>query len=88
MVDIETAKRLFLEGLRLLEANNLPAAEISFARSLELVPDRVSILNNLSAVKIKLGKFTEAEACARKAVTLEAESPEAWLNLAIALQST
>src|SRR5471030_675590 len=85
MDDFETAKQFFIEGLQLLEANNLQAAEIKFANSLEIVPDRVSTLNNLSAIKIKLEKFAEAEEFARRAIALEDQSPEAWSNLGIAL---
>lgn len=88
MNDFETAKQLFLEGVRLLEAKSYQAAEIRFGRSLELVPDRVSTLNNLSAVKIRLKKFAEAEEFARKAIALEEKSPEAWSNLASALTAT
>jgi tetratricopeptide (TPR) repeat protein len=85
MDDFETAKQFFIEGLKLLEANNLQAAEIKFARSLELVPDRVSTLNNLSAIKIKLEKFAEAEEFALKAIAFDDKSAEAWSNLGIAL---
>ena len=85
MDDFETAKQFFIEGLQLLEANNLQAAELKFARSLEIVPDRLSTLNNLSAIKIKLEKFAEAEEFARRAIALENQSPEAWSNLGIAL---
>jgi len=88
MDNFETAKRFFVEGLRLLEANNFQAAETQFAQSLELIPDRVSTLNNLSAVKIKLNKFVEAEACARKAVAMDEKSSEAWLNCGLALNAT
>jgi tetratricopeptide (TPR) repeat protein len=52
---------------------------------LEIVPDRLSTLNNLSAIKIKLEKFAEAEEFARRAIALENQSPEAWSNLGIAL---
>jgi Flp pilus assembly protein TadD len=88
MSDLETAKQFFLEGLQLLEANNFQAAEIQFAQSLELIPERVSTLNNLSAVKIKMKKFGEAEAFALKAIALEDKSAEAWSNLGIALTAT
>ena len=88
MPDFETAKRLFFEGLHFLEANDLDAAEARFARSLEIIPERVSTLNNLSAVKIKLSKFAEAEDLARKAVALEEKSPEAWSNFGLALTAT
>lgn len=85
MNDFETARRLFVEGLQSLAANDLVAAEMRFAGSLELLPDRLSTLNNLSAIKLKLGKFPDAEDLARKAAALESNSPQAWSNLALAL---
>ena len=88
MNDLESAKQLFFEGLKLLEANNLQAAEEKFTQSLKIIPERVSTLNNLSAVKLKLSKFAEAEELARKAVALEDKSPEAWSNLGLALTAT
>ena len=88
MDNFETAKQLFFEGLRLLGTKNFQGAEIQFARSLEIMPDRVSTLNNLSAVKIRLNKFSEAEELALKAVALEDKSPEAWLNLGTVLNLT
>jgi Flp pilus assembly protein TadD len=88
MDGLETAKQFFVEGLQLLEANNFQAAEIQFARSLELIPDRVSTLNNLSATKIRLKKFAEAEDFALRAIALEEKSPEAWANLGSARTAT
>ena len=85
MDDFETAKQFFLEGLRLLEANDLRSAEDRFARSLEIIPNRISTLNNLSAIKIKLNQFVEAEEFALKAIALDEKSPEAWTNLGMAL---
>jgi tetratricopeptide (TPR) repeat protein len=88
MDDFETARQFFFEGLRLLEAKDFQAAEIQFARSLELVPNRVSTLNNLSVIKIRLKKYAEAEELALKAIALEDKSPEAWSNLGTALTAT
>jgi Flp pilus assembly protein TadD len=88
MDDLETAKQFFFEGLRLLEEKKFTAAESRFTRSLEIIPDRVSTLNNLSVTKIKLKNFAGAEVLARKAIALEGKSPEAWLNLGIALAAT
>ena len=88
MDDFETARQFFVEGLRLLEANDLQAAEMQFTRSLEIIPDRVSTLNNLSAIKIKLGKFAEAGEFAQKAIALEDKSLEAWINLGMVLTAT
>jgi tetratricopeptide (TPR) repeat protein len=85
MSDFESAKQFFLQGMHAIEANDLPAAEEMFTRALAIIPDRVSVLNNLAAVKLKLGKFNEAEEFARKAVALENNSSEAWANLGLAL---
>lgn len=87
MTNFETARQLFVEGLQQLEANDLQAAERSFTRSLAIVPDRVSTLNNLSAVKIRQEKFVEAEELARKAAGLD-KSAEAWANLGVTLTAT
>jgi tetratricopeptide (TPR) repeat protein len=85
MKEIETAKQFFLEGLRLLEEKKFLAAEIQFTCSLEIMPDRVSTLNNLSVIKLRQKKFAKAEEFARKAIAKEEKSSEAWLNLGIAL---
>ena len=81
MDNFESAKKSFFEGLRLLEANNYQGAENQFTRALELIPDRVSTLNNLATVKIRLNKLAEAEELARRAVEASSNSPEAWTNL-------
>ncbi|MEY4386095.1 MAG: hypothetical protein RLY20_1378 [Verrucomicrobiota bacterium] len=83
MEAFERAKRFFIAGLQCLERNNLLGAESAFSSSLELLPDRVSTLNNLAAVKIRLNKLDEAETYARRVVGLEENSVEAWSNLGI-----
>src|SRR5665213_2011814 len=88
MDDFETARQFFVEGLQCLETYDFQTAETHFARSLELVPDRVSTLNNLSAVKNRLKKYAEAEKFALKAIALDEASPEAWSNLGFALART
>jgi tetratricopeptide (TPR) repeat protein len=84
----EMAKQCFVAGLQLLEAKDLEGAEAQFTRSLELLPARVSTLNNLAAIKNSLNKFAEAEAFARQVLAIEGKSPEAWTNLGIALGKT
>jgi hypothetical protein len=88
MNQFEEAKNLFVDGLNHLGANNLQEAEMHFAQSLALLPDRVSTLNNLSAIKNRLGEFSQAEELARKAIALEGNSPEAWSNLGFALTAS
>jgi tetratricopeptide (TPR) repeat protein len=83
-LDFEKAKQFFADGMRQLQANNLEAAETQLTRSLEIIPDRASTLNNLSAVKIRRLKFAEAEELAQKAIAAGDHSPEAWSNLGIA----
>ena len=61
MTDIEIAKQLFLDGLNLIQNKEFEKAEKRFLKSLELVADRESVLNNLSSAQIKLGKYQEAK---------------------------
>ena len=49
--------------------------------ALELAPDRVSILVNLSGTQLKLKKFEDAERYSLLAISLDESSTEAWLNL-------
>ena len=61
MTNIETAKQLFVDGLDLIKNNEFEQAEKKFLKSLELIPDRESVLNNLSSAEIKLGKYQNAK---------------------------
>ena len=82
--NFEAAKQFFIKGLQLLEAGSLEKAEVQFLESLKLAPDRTSILTNLSATQIKLKKFEDAKANAKKATSLDDGSVQAWLNLGVA----
>jgi predicted TPR repeat methyltransferase len=81
MQDFQKAKEFFFHGLSLLESENFAEAEASFLKSLEIIPDRVSTLTNLSAAQIKLKKYAEARKSSMKAVALDGMNCEAWLNL-------
>jgi len=83
MENFELAKNLFIDGLSCLENDNLEEAEIKFRQSLELVPDRLSTLINLSATLIKLRKYDIAKEVCLKAVDLDNTSSESWLNLGL-----
>ena len=61
MDKFEDAKNFFLIGLKYFENEEFIDAEINFLNSLKLVPNRASILINLSVTQIKLKKFEEAE---------------------------
>lgn len=81
---LDKAKQLFLDGLQLLEAEQFELAESKLAQAHLLLPDRLSVLVNLSAVQIKLQQFAQAKATAQRALTLDATHADIWLNLGIA----
>jgi Flp pilus assembly protein TadD len=70
------ARAHFDEGLRLIARSEWPRAEEEFKRSLQLVPDRVSTLTNLSVTLLSQHKYQEAEAVIRNSMSL-ARPPEA-----------
>ncbi len=74
----EAAKRHFLQGLAQMQAGEAAAAELSFEASLKCVPGRVSTLTNLGAVRVSLGKFTEALAVLEEAVNGDTHNAPAW----------
>lgn len=81
MSNFELAKILFLDGCAFLEAKDFTKAESKFMQSLELLPNRVSTLTNLSAAQLKLQKYSEAKATAEKSILIDEENYEAYLNL-------
>ena len=83
MNNFELAKQYFLEGLLFLEEEKFSQAEFKLKQSLELIPDRVSTLTNLSAVQVKLKKYLDAKINAEKAIFLEAGNSQAYLNLGL-----
>jgi tetratricopeptide (TPR) repeat protein len=83
MDKLETAKELFLEGVRLLQGNQFVEAEKNFLDSLKIIPDKDSVLNNLSVVQIALKKYKEARDNTNKAIALNDKSAVAWQNLGI-----
>ena len=83
MNNFELAKEYFLDGCSFLEAEDFSQAEHKFIKSLELIPDRVSTLTNLSAAQLKLKKYSEARSAAQKAISVESDSSEAYLNLGL-----
>ncbi len=83
MNNFELAKQYFLEGLLFLEEEKFSQAEFKLKQSLELFPDRVSTLTNLSAVQVKLKKYLDAKINAEKAIFLEAGNSQAYLNLGL-----
>ena len=83
MNNFELAKDYFIDGCTFLEAEDFSQAEYKFKKSLELIPDRVSTLTNLSATLLKLKKYSEAKAAAERALLIQNGNIQAYLNLGI-----
>ena len=83
MTNIEIAKQLFIDGLNLIQNKEFEQAEKKFLKSLELIPDRESVLNNLSSAEIKLGKYQNAKKSATRVVELNKNNAVAWMNLGV-----
>jgi len=81
--NFEMAKNFFLDGLKYFQNQEFKDAELSFLKSLELVPNRASILNNLAATQIKLNKLVEAEKNLQIVNAIDKKSIDLWLNLGL-----
>ncbi|MFM9880894.1 MAG: tetratricopeptide repeat protein [Burkholderiaceae bacterium] len=85
MTDVlDQAKQHFLEGVRLFETGQVESAELSFEAALALAPERTSVLTNLGAARVKLGKPAQALALLQKALVAEPGNLQAWSYLALA----
>jgi serine/threonine protein kinase/tetratricopeptide (TPR) repeat protein len=73
---------LMLRGYVAGEMGEFDAAELDFARALEIVPDDYGILVNRGAMRIRHGKFKEASDDLRRAIKTEPQQFEAYSNLA------
>jgi predicted TPR repeat methyltransferase len=81
----EQARALFLEGVGHYAAGRWLQAEQKFAGALALAPGRASVMTNLGAVRIKLGRPDEALALLQEAVRLEPDNAEALGHCGTAL---
>jgi protein O-GlcNAc transferase len=79
----EEAKALFLEALDCLTREEYAEAEGRLRRAQRLVPERVSVLTNLSAALLRQDKTGEAAHYAEHSVALDPGNAEGWLNLAL-----
>ena len=84
MNNFEKAKEAFLTGLECIEKEQYENAIRSFKESLEIIPDRVSALINLSAVLLKIKKYEEALTFIERALVIDENAYEAWCNKGIA----
>jgi predicted TPR repeat methyltransferase len=83
--NFEQAKEFFVQGLAHYTAGRYLPAETNFAAALALAPGRPSVLTNLGATRLKLGKFQEAADLLGEALEKEPGNVEALGHLATAL---
>ena len=82
------ARQHFLDGVVHFEASRLTDAERSFEAALALAPGRPSVLANLGAARVRLGKYEEALAVLQQATAAEPANADAWGHLGTACAET
>ena len=83
---LSQAKALFEAGQAAFAQAQYAQALDQWMLALQLVPDRVSLLTNLSAALIKLQRYQDAERYASQALQQDPTSSMAWKNLLQARQ--
>lgn len=82
MDHLEEAKALFFEGLDYFDAGAFDKAEQCLRKAHRLVPERLSILNNLVATMLRQNRHRFALDYAQKAHELDQDDPLSTYNLA------
>jgi predicted TPR repeat methyltransferase len=82
------ARQHFLDGVVHFEASRLTDAESSFEAALALAPGRPSVLANLGAARVRLGKYEEALPVLQQATEAEPANADAWGHLGTACAET
>lgn len=78
----DEARRLFFEALARLGREDYAGAEARLMEAHRLVPERVSVLTNLSAALLRQDRAADAAQYAERAVALDPGNADGWLNLA------
>ena len=84
--DFELAKSHFFRGLDFLNRKLYLEAESEFRTSLRIVPDRESVLVNLSATLFMLERYEDVTKISNQILDQNNSNKEAWLNLGNAHQ--
>lgn len=82
MDKLELARSVFLRALEHHNHQRLSEAEALYRQALALVPERMSVLNNLAAVLIGQSRFAEALALCERAAAIEPGHPDTRANAA------
>jgi predicted O-linked N-acetylglucosamine transferase (SPINDLY family) len=75
------AERLFFEALALQEKGDLVSARRLYQDALALAPERPSVMNNLAAVLIQLGRCAEAKQLCNRLLEMNPKDEAALVNL-------
>ncbi|QWE07654.1 tetratricopeptide repeat protein, partial [Polynucleobacter sp. JS-JIR-5-A7] len=79
----DIAKKYFLDGLHKYQLGFYVEAEELYLRSLDLLPNRISTLLNLSSTQIHLKKFNEAKSTSQDILKIEPLNYEAINNIGL-----
>lgn len=76
---IEQARQAFMDGVEQFERQQFEAAAALFEQALRLAPGRPSVLMNLGASCVQLGRFEQADACLQQALAADDSQTDAWV---------
>lgn len=80
---LEHAKEYFQAGLSFFENGEYEQAKIELLKAYELLPERLSILANLSATLTHLREWEQAQNICEKLLAIEPQDSIGWLNLGV-----
>jgi predicted TPR repeat methyltransferase len=76
---LEQARQAFLDGVEQFERHQFEAAASLFEQALQLAPGRPSVLMNLGASCVQLGRFERADECLRQSLAADDQQCDAWV---------
>lgn len=76
---LEQARQAFLDGVEQFERRDFEAAVALFEQALQLAPGRPSVLMNLGASCVQLGRFEQADVHLRQALAADNSQTDAWV---------
>ena len=88
MIQYELAKKLFSEGLYFIGRADYVNAEIHFRKTYEILPENISVINNLAGVLVKLNHIDEAKQLTEISLKIDNTNALTWLNLGICFQAS
>jgi tetratricopeptide (TPR) repeat protein len=79
-IEFNQAKNYFLKGVEYYQQENYKASDFYLKKTLEIVPDRISVLINLCYTLIKLGNFIELEKIISYILIIDPSNDEVLFN--------